>query len=703
MKRLFHIALLCACALLGFVSNAEAQAQAPEGTYVTISYTYNRTTYYLAVTGSNNNYSITTTTDYGDNCVWIRTSTTNTTAFWSVQAKKYLTISTTPSLSLTLQDDKRNFTYGNSQLYFSNGKNGSSRRYYYIYFTGGNFTAKQTSNKNTPTDGVKVTIEDVPDPHELTLVSPKEGEATIDDLETITISADATIGNINENNITLTNTTYNTQIDINIEKSNNQLVIRPTFDTYQDGQYKLSITKGAVVGTDNVGFAEFKASWTISPYTFTSVTPEEGDAGSFSVITLTADVAIKQAPTSGFTLGTKTIGNGLTVTLSNDKKQLTITSNTILNEGTHTLSITKGAVVAEDGIAFAAAEYSWKVLPPQFIDVTPATGTTKGFNTIILTASADIEEELRFGYYQQENNAKVLFEFKDVTNTKTETSKPTQGLSIKRLEARKLEITIPDNLGEGTYNLTIQQGAIQSSDGRNFPTATYTWKVSAHKFDAVQPDRLDVGQRLEQIIIPAEDASVAMSIPHDPDQIADWISLTNAGGAVIPTTAAIVDNKLVITPIAALGNGTYELEVKKGAVVGPHSVPFDGKTHTWNVVVTVSVTHVKGFYSALGAGGYQNVHTVERTIYYDNTTTSIPLTLAETNFFGYMRWYDYATDGGEDITWLNNTPPSGSGGNFIEITGTTRHLGWFGWNRSKTTGNPVADGGKGGVLNNSEL
>ncbi len=790
MKRLLYIMFACACALFAFVSNAEAQTT-PQGTEVTISYTVSGITYYLAVTGSNNNYSITTTTDYSDNCVWIRT---NTTAFWSVQAKKYLTISTTPSL--TLQDGKRDFTYSRDrQLYFSTG-NGKNKKYYYIYFTGDDFIAK-ISSKDAPTDGVQVIIEDLPDPHNLTLVSPQEGEATIDDLETIIISADATIGNINENNITLTNTTYNTQIDINIEKSNNQLVIRPTFDTYQDGQYTLSITKGAVVGTDNVGFAAFKvswkispytftsatpnktsitaselkeirvstndeigsiadeskitfsnapidniwvennqlvittkapytegtctltilkgavvgtdgvdfaeftASWTISPYTFTSVTPKTGNAGAFSVITLTADVAIKQVPTSGFTLDdTKTIGNGLTVTLSDDKKQLTITSNTILNEGDHKLYITEGAVVAEDGIAFAEATYNWTVVPPQFIDVTPATGTTNGFNTIILTASADIEEELRFGFYQQENNDKVQFEFS--YGTEKETSKPTQGLTIKRLDARRLEITIPDNLGEGTYKLTIEQGAIQSSDGRNFPTATYNWTVNAHQFGAVQPATLDVGKRLEKITIPAADPTVAMSIPHDPDQIADWITLTNAGGAVIPTTAAIVNNELVITPVAALGNGSYELTVKKGAVVGPHSVPFVATSKKWNVVVSVAITHVKGFYPALGAGGYQNVHTVERTIYYDDDETTIPLTLAETNFFGYMRWYDYATDGGKDITWVNNTPPSGSGGNFIEITGTTAHLGWFGWNRSNTTGNPVANGGKGGVLNNSE-
>ncbi len=673
MKRLLYIMFACACALFAFVSNAEAQTT-PQGTEVTISYTVSGKKYYLAVTGSNNNYSITTTTDYGDNCVWIRTRTTNTTAFWSVQAKKYLTINTTPSL--TLQEGECDFTYGNSQLYFSNGKNGNSRRYYYIYFTGDNFTAKQTSNKNTPTDGVKVKIEGVPDPHELTLVSPTQEYVTVDLIKTITLSADAAIKSVNINSITLDNATID-----EITFDNTQLVIT-TKAPYADGECTLSIPKGAVVGTDNVGFAEFTASWKISPYTFTSVTPEEGNAGSFSVITLTADVAIKQAPTSGFTLGTKTIGNGLTVTLSGDKKQLTITSNTILNEGTHTLSITKGAVVAEDGIAFAKAEYTWKVVPPQFIDVTPAIGTTSGFNIITLTASADIEEELRFGYYQQENNDKVLFEFSD--GTKTETSKPTSGLTIKRIDARTLEITIPDNLGEGTYKLTIQQGAIQSSDGRNFAAATYTWQVSAHQFGVVQPATLNVGQRLEQITIPAADPTVAMSIPHDPDQIADWITLTNAGGAIIPTTAAIVNNELVITPIAALGNGVYTLNVKKGAVVGPHSVPFVATSKTWNVVVSVAITHVKGFYPALGAGGYQNVHTVERTIYYTGNETSIPLTLAETNFFGYMRWYNYATDGGEDINWT--TPPRArNNADFTPLEGNAKHLGWFAW--AKSTGN----------------
>ena len=767
MKRLLYIMFACACALFAFVSNAEAET--PDGTYVTISYTNNRgTKYYLAVTGSNNNYSITTTTTYSDNCVWVQT---DDNAFWSVKAEQYLSISTSSSYPLILQDNPRTFTNNSGRLSFSQ-KSGNTTYYYYITFSTNTFKGNRASNNANRATALTITKDNDYNPyHNLTLVSPTLENVTIEQIKTITLSADASIGSVNENNISLTNATIdnikveNNQLVIttkapyadgdcfltieegavvgtdgvdfaefktswtispytftsatpnktpitaselkeirvstndeigsiadeskitltnatidNIKVENNQLVIT-TKAPYTEGTCTLSISKGAVVGTDGVDFDYFEKSWTISPYTFTSVTPKTGNAGAFSVITLTADVAIKQVLTSGFTLDDT--NNGFSVTLSDDKKQLTITSNTILNEGDHKLSITEDAVVAEDGIAFAEVTYTWTVVPPQFIDVTPATGTTKGFNTIILTASADIEEELRFGYYQQENNAKVQFEFND--GTKTETSKPTQGLTIKRLEARKLEITIPDNLGEGTYKLTIQQGAIQSSDGRNFAAASYEWTVNAHQFGAVQPATLEVGKRLEKITIPAADPTVAMSIPHDPDQIADWITLTNAGGAVIPTTAAIVNNELVITPVASLGNGVYTLNVKKGAVVGPHSVPFEATSKTWNVVVSVAITHVKGFYPALGAGGYQNVHTVERTIYYTGNETSVPLTLAETNFFGYMRWYNYETDGGEDINWI--TPPlARNDAEFDSITGSAKHLGWFGWAKTKDNG-----------------
>lgn len=50
--------------------------------------------------------------------------------------------------------------------------------------------------------------------------------------------------------------------------------------------------------------------------------------------------------------------------------------------------------------------------------------------------------------------------------------------------------------------------------------------------------------------------------------------------------------------------------------------------------------------------GRQQVHTAERTIYYTSGQKEIKLQLAESNFFGYMRWYDYDSNGdGGDPTW----------------------------------------------------
>ena len=284
----------CACALFAFVSNAEAQA--PDGTYVTI--TNKETTYYLAVTGSNNNYSITATTTYSDNCVWIQTANN---AFWSVKAEQYLTISTSDPYSLILQDDPRPFTNNKGKLSFSQ-KSGNTTYYYYITFATNTFKGNRARNNANGATTLSITTVNYNPYHKLTLVSPTQEYVTVDLIKTITLSADAAIKSVNINSITLDNATID-----EITFDNTQLVIT-TKAPYADGECTLSISKGAVVGTDGVNFDYFEKSWKISPYAFTSVTPEEGNAGSFSVITLTADVAIKQVPTSGFTLDvTKTI------------------------------------------------------------------------------------------------------------------------------------------------------------------------------------------------------------------------------------------------------------------------------------------------------------------------------------------------------------------------------------------------------------
>ena len=102
MKRFFLYIITCVCALA--LATNSASAQTPDGTDVTISYTTGGTTYYLAVV---NNAVTTVTTFSEDNCLWIQTTNN---AFWSVAAKRYLTISTNSSASLSLQENARNFT-----------------------------------------------------------------------------------------------------------------------------------------------------------------------------------------------------------------------------------------------------------------------------------------------------------------------------------------------------------------------------------------------------------------------------------------------------------------------------------------------------------------------------------------------------------------------------------------------------------------
>lgn len=439
----------------------------------------------------------------------------------------------------------------------------------------------------------------------------------------------------------------------------------------------------------------------IITHSFERVTPDNDTAlEELTTITLTAKTGVvinKDSFTkNSFSLTGPT---GASASISNVTASGNVLTITVANgdsEGTYTLNIPKGAVKDQYGISFAAATYSWKVSNPyhKFTSVTPAEGVTQAFNTITLTTDVEMAD-LEFDTYHPDNNTKIKFTHTATNGTKT-TLYVLQGLAVKFGDNRQtLIITIDGEYGDGTYMLDIDQGAVKGkTDGLYFQQKSYKWTVNKHSFANVtpDPDSFTVGNSLGDITVTATD-NVPMTILYP-----DLIKLTDAGGKKISISPVVnANNQLVIPLNPALGNGTYTLTIEDGAVVGPNRVAFTGITRTWNVVVTVSVTHVNGFYPALGEGGYQNVHTVERTIYYDDDETSIPLTLAETNFFGYMRWYDYTTDQGTNITWA--TAPRGNGGNFIEIKGTTAHLGWFGWNRSNTAGNPVDNGGTGGVLN----
>lgn len=101
--------------------------------------------------------------------------------------------------------------------------------------------------------------------------------------------------------------------------------------------------------------------------------------------------------------------------------------------------------------------------------------------------------------------------------------------------------------------------------------------------------------------------------------------------------------------------------------------------------------------------GRQQVHTAERTIYY-KSGQDIELRLAESNFFGYMRWYDYDSNGdGGDPYWNKeltkqtswaSVPRGANGTNFKAInTSPGNSRGLYGINEdplnSENANNPA--------------
>ena len=565
MKRFFYIMFTCACALFGFVVNAEAQVES--GDIITIK----SGNYFLAVDAEGN--IVDYKTDEDEYCYWkVTINGTSSYTFSPVtRSNRYLNIP---------RQDRGNLTLGNSQTITKSGDyfyrtSTNGKTYYYIRCNNGDWSATTSTNSRSALDLNKVTRD------------------------------------------------------------------------------------------------------------FISYTPNTSEVSELATITVTAD---KGADISTVTRNSISISGGATISnVTNTANTLTITVAGGSDEGTYTLNIPAGAVKDEYGIPFNAASYSWDVVAPghKFTSVTPAEGVTQAFNTITLTTDVEMAD-LQLGYYYPDNRRKIRFYFSSqdgkIVNAE---SIITQGLDVKMKDRNTLEITIPQNLGEGTYRLEVEKGAVKGSDGVDFQAKTFEWTVKPHTFKSISPEAVSPGEHLNDITLTAPEG-VPMSI-----QDASKIVLKNAGGATVPTTATITaDNILVITPAAPLGNGSYTLNIAKGAVVGPHLVSFNDYDKKWNVVVSVSITHVNGFYPALGASGYQQVHTVERTIYYTGTETSIPLELAETNFFGYMRWYNYATDGGEDITWTTE-PLARNNAEFEQITGSAKHLGWFAWATGANNGDGV--------------
>lgn len=162
---------------------------------------------------------------------------------------------------------------------------------------------------------------------------------------------------------------------------------------------------------------------------------------------------------------------------------------------------------------------------------------------------------------------------------------------------------------------------------------------------------------------------------------ASMIQLKNGDGESVAINVAINANQLIITPQTTPAPGTYTLTIVEGAVKAAGNDPFMAATYTWNVDpnMSVAIVHVPGSYATLDSRGYQQVHTVERTMFYTGEEEELQLLLAEKAFFGYMRWYDYTTDRNITTDWV--TAPTGYNNRaFAQLTDGNVSWGWYALN-----------------------
>ena len=160
------------------------------------------------------------------------------------------------------------------------------------------------------------------------------------------------------------------------------------------------------------------------------------------------------------------------------------------------------------------------------------------------------------------------------------------------------------------------------------------------------------------------------------EAVSDWLS--------VGTIDAI--NNTITLNAEANGNGyrqarlvvEVDLKQRQDGIDDPHKTTRTININQRSGQGTIEFAHQRGASGdELDDHGRQQVHTAERVIYYQ-PNQNIELRLAESNFFGYMRWYDYASNGqGGDPYWNPTYPtswvtsPRGANGNAFRAINTS--------------------------------
>ena len=146
---------------------------------------------------------------------------------------------------------------------------------------------------------------------------------------------------------------------------------------------------------------------------------------------------------------------------------------------------------------------------------------------------------------------------------------------------------------------------------------------------------------------PAYPESLSLTSPTD-----GWVITTDDGADWLSHT--VNTNSIAITA-QALGNGQSD---RTATFTGTFHREQAGGGHEHQESFTIQLAQR----SDAGIQFHkknQEVHTATRTIYY-LPEDRIELRLAESNFFGYMRWYDYHTDKAPNYNFGNNDPTYGN-------------------------------------------
>lgn len=170
----------------------------------------------------------------------------------------------------------------------------------------------------------------------------------------------------------------------------------------------------------------------------------------------------------------------------------------------------------------------------------------------------------------------------------------------------------------------------------------------------------------------------------NPDQSIDWLTHDYETGNDNNTITLTAQKNETSDYRQAQLIGVVELTATQNYESHPH-------THTIKVNINqrgsnagnIALKHYQGISYAspdsVDKNRRQQVHTAERTIYY-TPDQDIQLRLAESNFFGYMRWYDYASGGeGGDPYWNPTesnrtswtTSPRGANGDAFKAINTS--------------------------------